>query len=117
MPLNAVVNWDAITSWLPGKKNKRVEKEVKSEVLCTKIYKNYRALQRIGNAYLKLGKLDEAIKYYGKSLTEHRTPETLQKLRDTEKLKKEQEKAAYYNPELADKAREEGNALFKAAKW
>lgn len=76
-----------------------------------------RALQRIGNAYLKLNNLDEAIKYYGKSLTEHRTPETLQKLRDTEKLKKEQEKAAYYNPELADKARESGNALFKAAKW
>ncbi|GAN01732.1 conserved hypothetical protein [Mucor ambiguus] len=76
-----------------------------------------RALQRIGNAYSKLDNLDEAIKYYGKSLTEHRTPETLQKLRDAEKLKKEQEKAAYFNPELADKAREEGNALFKAAKW
>ncbi|KAI8380059.1 hypothetical protein BD560DRAFT_347647 [Blakeslea trispora] len=76
-----------------------------------------RALQRIGNANLKLDNLDEAIKYYSKSLTEHRTPDTLQKLRDTEKLKKEQEKAAYYNPELADKAREEGNALFKAGKW
>ena len=61
--------------------------------------------------------MDEAIKYYSKSLTEHRTPDTLQKLRDTEKLKKEQEKAAYYNPELADRAREEGNALFKAGKW
>ncbi|KAI8988219.1 hypothetical protein BDF20DRAFT_854519 [Mycotypha africana] len=76
-----------------------------------------RALQRIGNAYVKLDNLDDAIKYYGKSLTEHRTPETLQKLRDTEKLKKEKEKAAYYNPELADKAREEGNALFKEGKW
>ncbi|CAO3608438.1 unnamed protein product [Mucor hiemalis] len=76
-----------------------------------------RALQRIGNAYFKLNNMDEAIKYYGKSLTEHRTPETLQKLRDSEKLKKEQEKAAYYNPELADQAREKGNALFKAAKW
>ncbi|GAA5804232.1 hypothetical protein EDC94DRAFT_641856 [Helicostylum pulchrum] len=76
-----------------------------------------RALQRIGNAYFKLDNFDEAIRYYGKSLTEHRTPETLQKLRDTEKLKKEQEKAAYYNPELADKAREEGNAFFKAGKW
>lgn len=76
-----------------------------------------RALQRIGNAYVKLDKLDEAIKYYGKSLTEHRTPDTLTKLRETEKLKKEQEKAAYYNPELADKARDEGNALFKEGKW
>ncbi|CAO3673214.1 unnamed protein product [Rhizopus stolonifer] len=76
-----------------------------------------RALQRIGNAYVKLEDLDNAIKFYGKSLTEHRTPETLQKLRDTEKTKKEQEKSAYYNPELADKAREEGNAFFKQGKW
>ncbi|ORX51934.1 TPR-like protein [Hesseltinella vesiculosa] len=76
-----------------------------------------RALQRIGNAYVKKGDLDNAIKFYGKSLTEHRTPDTLQKLRDTEKLKKEQEKAAYHNPELADKAREAGNAFFKESKW
>ncbi|CAO3598969.1 unnamed protein product [Absidia cylindrospora] len=76
-----------------------------------------RALQRIGNAYVKLNDLDTAIKYYGKSLTEHRTPDTLQKLRDTEKAKKEEEKAAYYNPELADKAREAGNAFFKESKW
>ncbi|KAI9030076.1 hypothetical protein CLU79DRAFT_733945 [Phycomyces nitens] len=76
-----------------------------------------RALQRIGNAYAKQDNYDEAIKFYGKSLTEHRTPDTLQRLRDTEKLKKEKEKAAYYNPELADKAREAGNALFKQSKW
>lgn len=99
-----------ITSWLQGKDIRFLLKVSVSNIL-------FRALQRIGNAYLKLDNLDEAIKYYGKSLTEHRTPETLQKLRDTEKLKKEQEKAAYYNPELADKARETGNALFKAAKW
>ncbi|KAI8391838.1 uncharacterized protein BYT42DRAFT_210570 [Radiomyces spectabilis] len=76
-----------------------------------------RALQRIGNAYVKLNQLDDAINFYGKSLTEHRTPETLQKLRDTEKQKKELEKAAYHNPELADKAREEGNKLFKESNW
>lgn len=75
------------------------------------------ALQRIGNAYVKLDDLDKAINFYGKSLTEHRTPETLQKLRDTEKLQKERAKAAYFNPELADKAREEGNKLFKEQKW
>ncbi|KAI8065522.1 hypothetical protein BC940DRAFT_276147 [Gongronella butleri] len=76
-----------------------------------------RALQRIGSAYVKKGDLDNAIKYYGKSLTEHRTPDTLQKLRDTEKAKKEQEKAAYHDPALADKAREAGNAFFKESKW
>jgi stress-induced-phosphoprotein 1 len=57
--------------------------------------------------------LDEAIKYYQKSLTEHRTPDTLKKLNDTEKLKVKREKEAYRNPELSDKAREEGNELFK----
>ncbi|CAB4381068.1 unnamed protein product [Rhizophagus irregularis] len=72
-----------------------------------------RAYGRIGNAYYKLDKLDEAIKYYQKSLTEHRTPDTLKKLNDTEKLKVKKEKEAYYNPELSDKAREEGNELFK----
>ncbi|RHZ76763.1 hypothetical protein Glove_193g63 [Diversispora epigaea] len=72
-----------------------------------------RALGRIGNAYVKLGKLDDAIKYYNKSLTEHRTADILTKLNETVKLKAKSEKEAYYNPELADKAREEGNELFK----
>ncbi|KAI8142715.1 hypothetical protein BJV82DRAFT_614020 [Fennellomyces sp. T-0311] len=76
-----------------------------------------RALQRIGNAYLKLDQLDKAAQYYEKSLTEHRTPDTLQKLRDTQKLQKEKEKAAYYNPQLADEARDKGNKLFKEQNW
>ncbi|KAI9489839.1 hypothetical protein BDB00DRAFT_769834 [Zychaea mexicana] len=76
-----------------------------------------RALQRAGNASVKLDQLDNAVEYYEKSLTEHRTPDTLQKLRDAQKLQKEREKAAYHNPELADKAREEGNKLFKQQDW
>ena len=50
-------------------------------------------------------------------MTEHRTPETLAKLREAEKLKKELEKKAYFNPEIGEKAREEGNALFKKNDW
>lgn len=72
-----------------------------------------RALGRIGNAYVKLDKLDDAIKYYNKSLTEHRTADILNKLNEAQKLKAKLEKEAYFNPELADKAREEGNELFK----
>ncbi|CAG8522981.1 11639_t:CDS:2, partial [Scutellospora calospora] len=72
-----------------------------------------RAYGRIGNAYVKLNKLDEAIKYYGKSLAEHRTPEILTKSNEIKKLKVKLEKEAYYNPELSEKAREEGNELFK----
>ncbi|CAI2165459.1 2680_t:CDS:10 [Funneliformis geosporum] len=72
-----------------------------------------RAYGRIGNAYIKLERLDDAIKYYQKSLTEHRTPDTLKKLNDAQKLKVKKEKEAYFNPGLSDKAREEGNELFK----
>lgn len=76
-----------------------------------------RAYQRIGSAYFKLNDMDQAIKFFNKSLTEHRTPETLTKLREAEKLKKDLEKQAYHNPELGEKAREEGNALFKKNDW
>jgi len=76
-----------------------------------------RAYQRIGNSYFKLEQIDQAIRFYEKSLTEHRTPETLAKLREAEKLKKELEKKAYFNPEIGEKAREEGNALFKKNDW
>ncbi|KAI9278845.1 hypothetical protein BDA99DRAFT_531578 [Phascolomyces articulosus] len=76
-----------------------------------------RALQRAGNASVKLGQLEKAIEFYEKSLTEHRTSDTLEKLRETQKLQKEKEKAAYHDPELADKAREEGNKLFKEQNW
>ncbi|CAG8485006.1 3046_t:CDS:10 [Acaulospora colombiana] len=72
-----------------------------------------RALGRIGNAYFKLGNLDEAIKFYNKSLTEHRTPDILGKLNETRKLKAKLEKEAYQNPELSDQSREKGNELFK----
>ncbi|CAG8568070.1 8265_t:CDS:10, partial [Acaulospora morrowiae] len=72
-----------------------------------------RALGRIGNAYVKLGKLDEAIKFYNKSLTEHRTPDILSRLNETQKMKTKLEKEAYHNPELSDQAREKGNELFK----
>lgn len=72
-----------------------------------------RALGRIGNAYYKKDSLDDAIKYLEKSLTEHRTADVLNKLRECEKLKKQREKEAYFNPELSDKARDAGNEHFK----
>ena len=55
-----------------------------------------------------------AIQFYQKSLTEHRTPDVLNKLRDAEKEKAAAEATAYIDPALSEKAREEGNALFKA---
>ncbi|KAH0613497.1 uncharacterized protein H6S33_005383 [Morchella sextelata] len=76
-----------------------------------------KAFGRIGTAYQKQGDLTKAIEYYNRSLTEHRTPDVLGKLRAAEKAKIDFERESYIDPEKADQAREEGNACFKAADW
>lgn len=72
-----------------------------------------RAFGRIGSAYSKLNDLTNAIKFFSKSLTEHRTPDILTKLREAEKAKAEGDRQAYIDPVQAEAAREEGNAAFK----
>ncbi|RVD87017.1 uncharacterized protein DFL_005266 [Arthrobotrys flagrans] len=76
-----------------------------------------KAYGRIGTAYQKLNDLPKSIDYYQRSLTEHRTPEILTKLRTAEKLKLQTEKEAYISPEKAEEARLEGNEKFKNADW
>ena len=76
-----------------------------------------RAFGRIGTSYEKLGDLPQAITNYQKSLTEHRTPDILNKLRAAEKAQIKAEKDAYVNPEEAEKARELGGQKFKDADW
>jgi stress-induced-phosphoprotein 1 len=76
-----------------------------------------RAFGRMGSAYEKLGDLANAIDNYQRSLTEHRTPDILNKLRAVEKAKISAEKNAYISPEEAEKARELGNQKFKEADW
>lgn len=77
----------------------------------------YRAFGRIGSSYEKLGDRPKAILNYQKSLTEHRTPDILTKLRAAEKAQIKAEKDAYLSPEEAEKARELGNQKFKDADW
>ena len=72
---------------------------------------------RIGSSYEKLGDLTKAIENYQKSLTEHRTPEVVNKLRAAEKNKIEGARQAYIDPEKAEQARELGNQKFKDADW
>ncbi|CAH7685506.1 stress-induced-phospho protein 1 [Phakopsora pachyrhizi] len=72
-----------------------------------------KSFARMGSAYLKTSNYELAIKNLERSLTEHRTPETLAKLKEAEKIKAEEERKAYINPELSDKSREEGNTCFK----
>jgi stress-induced-phosphoprotein 1 len=72
---------------------------------------------RIGSAYEKKGDLATAIENYQKSLTEHRTPEVVNKLRAAEKNKIESARQAYIDPEKAEEARELGNQKFKDSDW
>ncbi|KAF8692985.1 hypothetical protein HU200_039353 [Digitaria exilis] len=80
-----------------------------------------RALTRKGTALVKLAKsskdFDVAIETFQKALTEHRNPDTLKKLNEAERAKKELEQQEYYDPKLADEEREKGNEFFKVQKY
>ena len=76
-----------------------------------------KAYARVGTSYEKKGDLDSAITNYKKALTEHRTPEIVNKLRAAEKNKIDSAKQAYVDPEKADAARVLGNTKFKEADW
>lgn len=51
---------------------------------------------------------EPAIETFQKALTEHRNPDTLKKLNEAEKAKKELEQQEYFDPQLADEEREKG---------
>ncbi|CAL9780935.1 unnamed protein product [Musa acuminata subsp. burmannicoides] len=80
-----------------------------------------RALTRKGTALVKLAKCSKdyepAIETFQKALTEHRNPDTLKKLNDAERAKKELEQQEYFDPKIADEEREKGNELFKQQKY
>ncbi|KAL0923707.1 hypothetical protein M5K25_007774 [Dendrobium thyrsiflorum] len=80
-----------------------------------------RALTRKGSALVKMAKCSKdyepAIETFQKALTEHRNPDTLKKLNDAERAKKEAEQQEYYDPKVADEEREKGNEFFKEQKY
>jgi len=76
-----------------------------------------KAYGRMGSAYEKQGDMPNAVEYYNRSLTEHRTPDILAKLRAAEKAKIKAEKDAYLDPAKAESARELGNQKFKESDW
>ncbi|KAG6322168.1 hypothetical protein E4U22_000595 [Claviceps purpurea] len=68
---------------------------------------------RIGSAYEKQENFEKAVEFYNRSLTEHRTPDVLKKLRNAERVKLDADKKAYVDPAKAEEARELGNKKFK----
>lgn len=76
-----------------------------------------KALTRKGTALVKLAKsskdYDAAIEVFNKALTEHRNPDTLKKLNDVERIKKELEQQEHYDPAIADAEREKGMSRYK----
>lgn len=80
-----------------------------------------RALTRKGTAYVKMAKCSKdyepAIECFQKALTEHRNPDTLKKLNDAEKARKDLEQQEYFDPKLADEEREKGNEYFKKQQY
>lgn len=76
-----------------------------------------KAFGRMGSAYEKLGDLANAVDNYNRSLTEHRTPDILTKLRTAEKNKIIADRNAYIDPQKAEEARELGNQKFKDTDW
>ncbi|KAK8710598.1 hypothetical protein V6N13_145914 [Hibiscus sabdariffa] len=80
-----------------------------------------RALTRKGTALVKMAKCSKdyelAIETFQKALTEHRNPDTLKKLNEAEKARKDLEQQEYFDPKLADEEREKGNEFFKQQKY
>lgn len=76
-----------------------------------------KSFARLGNCFLKKDDLELAAKYFDKSLTEHRTPDVLAKLRSTQKEIKVREAALYIDPEKAEEARLLGKEYFTKGDW
>lgn len=76
-----------------------------------------KAYARIGNAYTKMENLENAVKYFQKSLTEHRTSEILLRLREVEQFKEVKDREAYQSPQISEEKRNLGNEAFKKANY
>mmetsp|Transcript_2032 Transcript_2032/g.3172 ORF Transcript_2032/g.3172 Transcript_2032/m.3172 type:complete len:580 (+) Transcript_2032:75-1814(+) len=76
-----------------------------------------KALARKASALIKLDRYEDAILQFNKSLTEHRSADTLKKLLDCERALKDRKEAAYISMDLCNEEREKGNAFFKQMKY
>eukprot|EP00002_Diphylleia_rotans_P014396 TRINITY_DN2805_c0_g1_i1.p1 TRINITY_DN2805_c0_g1~~TRINITY_DN2805_c0_g1_i1.p1 ORF type:complete len:569 (+),score=168.32 TRINITY_DN2805_c0_g1_i1:83-1789(+) len=75
-----------------------------------------KAYARIANSHVNLGDLNEAIKFFNKSLSENRAPDVLKRLKEIEKLKEQRDKEAYIDPVKSQEEKQKGNECFKQGK-
>merc|ERR1711942_418861 len=71
-----------------------------------------KAYARIANAHSKLNQQQEALKFYQKSLSEHRDPAIVKKVQQIEKTLKDEKEKAYIDPARAEEERQRGNEAF-----
>jgi tetratricopeptide (TPR) repeat protein len=66
---------------------------------------------------MKKGELNESLKFFHKSLSEHRAPDIVKKVGQIEKMVKEEAEKAYLDPEKAEAERQKGNTFFSAGDY
>uniref|UniRef100_A0A6U4WCQ4 STI1 domain-containing protein n=1 Tax=Hemiselmis andersenii TaxID=464988 RepID=A0A6U4WCQ4_HEMAN len=76
-----------------------------------------KAYSRLGNALVKLERLEEAVKAYDSSLMEVKDGQVELKRRTAIRMKEDRDEKAYLDPEKAEEERQKGNQLFKEGKW
>jgi stress-induced-phosphoprotein 1 len=76
-----------------------------------------KAFVRIGNAYMKQDKLEEAIDAYQKAQVEDYTDDTKKLIKKAEEVKKKRDAEAYIDPAKSMEHKETGNKLFQENKF
>ncbi|KAL7676376.1 hypothetical protein ACOME3_002630 [Neoechinorhynchus agilis] len=72
-----------------------------------------RVLARVARSYVKENEYQEALRYFDRSLAEHRNQDVLKERSQATKKLEEMAKLKMYDPELAEKEKIKGNELFQ----
>jgi len=77
----------------------------------------FKAYNRMGSVEHKRGNVPKALEYYKKALVEKKDEKLRKMVKKMERVHAKKEQEAYEDPELAEKLKNEGNALFKELKF
>ena len=77
----------------------------------------YKAYNRMGSVEEKRKNLPKAIEYYKKALVEKHDEKLRKRIKKLEKIQIKKVEKELFDPELAEKIKQEGNQFFKEGKW